>query len=164
MLALSSVYYPPSLKYWEKRTLTSSTSPTFLSTKSVHYIIIFQGLLYSQKYPFQGKWEGFLRPLIPHKDNSICCSGWPPSSISKPFLLVWQAAGQPGPPCLQSGECILWSEAFPVSGSWRAIRRRPGPGLFHSAAAWRPRTWPTKWDWLQVPSTLLPAHLPTSIL
>ena len=53
MLALRSVYYPPSLKYWEKRTLISSASPFSLPTKSVHYLLFFK----TYDVPFQGKWE-----------------------------------------------------------------------------------------------------------
>lgn len=53
MLALSSVYYPPSLKYWKKRTLIFSASLFSLPTKSVHYLLFFK----TYAVPFQGIWE-----------------------------------------------------------------------------------------------------------
>ena len=83
MLALSSVYYPPSLKYWEKRTLISSASPFSLPTKSAHYLLFSKLMM----FPFKVNGRGLLRPLIPHTDNLFFCSGEPPCSLSKIFHL-----------------------------------------------------------------------------
>ena len=38
-------------------------------------------------FPFKVNGRGLLRPLIPHTDNLLFCSGEPPCSLSKIFHL-----------------------------------------------------------------------------